>query len=477
MDRLLVIDDDPLIQTLLAESLSGPTCTVTVAPSAREGLARFPAQRPDLVLLDIHLPDSSGLELFRELLRIDGTVPVIFITASAASDLAIEAIKLGSFDYLVKPLDLARVEELVGRALRQRRMMSVPVRVGTFHDNGSGDAFIGTCPAMQEVYKAIGRVAPYDVNVLVRGETGTGKELVARAIYQHSRRSGRTFLAINCAAIPEALLESELFGHEKGAFTGADRQHIGKFEQCNGGTLFLDEIGDMPLALQAKILRVLQEKQFQRVGGRQTLTTDVRVIAATHRDLEEAVTRETFRGDLYYRLNGFSIELPPLRERGGDLKVLVDHLLRRFGAELGREVAGVAPETMALLKGYPWPGNVRELQNVLRQALLLCTGGLVLPEHLPRALRGRPGAGGVGAAEAASGYWDEFLQEGLKRDDPDLYARALEQMERGLLTCVLRHTNGHQTRAAELLGITRGSLRHKLRALNIEVEQVGDEQE
>jgi two-component system nitrogen regulation response regulator GlnG len=474
MDRLLVIDDDPLVRAHLSSTLADPRRAIAAAKTGLEGLASFRNERPDVVLLDIHLPDRSGLELFRELQAIDGTVPIIFITASTDSARVIEAIKLGSYDYVVKPIDLARVKDLVERGVRMRRMMSVPVAVGASSDPGA-DALIGVCPAMQEVYKAIGRVAPYDVNVLISGESGTGKELVARAIYQHSRRSGHTFLAINCAAIPGSLLESELFGHEKGAFTGADRQHIGKFEQCNGGTLFLDEIGDMPLPLQSKILRVLQEKQFQRVGGRQTLTTDVRVLAATHRDLERAVARETFRGDLYYRLNGFSIELPALRNRGSDLKVLVDHLLLRFGSELGREVTGVAPEAMALLKRYPWPGNVRELQNVLRQALLLCTGGLVLPEHLPRVVRDQPAVTEAGAEAGVDGAsWDGFLREGLKRDKPELYARALEQMERGLLSCVLRHTNGHQTRAAELLGITRGSLRHKLRALGIEAEQVAD---
>ncbi len=476
MEKLLVIDDDPMMRHLLSGTLGGPGRSLATAPTGHEGLTSFEADRPDVVLLDINLPDRSGLDIFRELQALDGTVPVIFITAETDSERVIEATKLGGYDYVVKPIDLARVKDLVDRGVRMRHLMSVPVCVGASADPG-GDALIGVCPAMQEVYKGIGRVAPYDVNVLIRGESGTGKELVARAIYQHSRRSGHTFLAINCAAIPGALLESELFGHEKGAFTGADRQHVGKFEQCNGGTLFLDEIGDMPLPLQSKILRVLQEKQFQRVGGRQTLTTDVRVLAATHRNLEEAVRRETFRGDLYYRLNGFAIELPPLRERGEDLPLLVQHLLRRFGAELGRDVNGVSPEAMALLKRYHWPGNVRELQNALRQALLLCTGGLVLPEHLPRAIRERPGPPAGPAAPADSppgrGGWDVFGRGGRTRHRPELYARALEQMERGLLSCVLRHTGGHQTRAAELLGITRGSLRHKLRALGLEAEQFG----
>jgi two-component system nitrogen regulation response regulator GlnG len=490
---LLVVDDDPLIHALIQGTFAGPSCSVRVAATAREGLQAFRTEQPDLVLLDIQLPDRSGLELLQQLQEIDGTVPVIVITASGASDLAIQAIKLGSYDYLVKPLDLERVSSLLTRALEMRRMMSVPVALGEEPHRGPGigkrpaDPLVGVCPAMQEVYKAIGRVAPHDVNVLIRGETGTGKELIARAIYQHSRRVGRTFLAINCAAIPEALLESELFGHEKGAFTGADRQHVGKFEQCNGGTLFLDEIGDMPPALQSKILRVLQEQQLQRVGGRETLTTDVRIIAATHRDLETAVAQERFRGDLYYRLNGFTIELPPLRERGGDVRVLIDHLLHRYAQELGKEAPQLAPETLARLTRYPWPGNVRELQNVVRQALLLCTGPVLMVEHLPRAIRQGVSpivaavmphtAEAEGAARPGRQDWDDFVAEGMKQQNPDLYARALEEMERGLITCVLKQTGGHQTRAADLLGITRGSLRNKIRALGIDLAQLGGDED
>jgi two-component system nitrogen regulation response regulator GlnG len=478
MDRLLVIDDDPLIQALVSRGLTGPGCAVRVASSAEEGLAGFRAERPDVVLLDVNLPDESGLDVFRQIRAIDGTVPVIFITASSASGQAIEAIKLGSYDYLVKPLHLKRVEDVVGHALKTRRLMSVPVAVGKDAEGRPADALIGACPAMQEVYKAIGRVARYDVNVLIHGETGTGKELVARAIYQHSQRANTTFLAINCAAIPEGLLESELFGHEKGAFTGADRQHIGKFEQCNGGTLFLDEIGDMPLAIQAKILRVLQEKQFQRLGGREVVVTDVRVLAATHRDLEQAVARQAFRGDLYYRLNGFSIELPPLRERGEDVELLLKHLLRRYSQEMGREVSDFAADTLLLLKRYPWPGNVREMQNVVRQALLLCTGPVILPAYLPRGVRELAGPPTIPDPRADD--WETFVTEGLGQEHPDLYAKALERMERALLGCVLRHTAGHQTRAAELLGITRGSLRHKLRSLGITAQvnpAAGEEEE
>ena len=251
-----------------------------------------------------------------------------------------------------------------------------------------GDAMIGRCGAMQVVYKAIGRVAAQNVTVLIRGESGTGKELVARALYQHSKRSKGPFLAVNCAAIPETLLESELFGHEKGAFTGADRKRIGKFEQCNGGTLFLDEIGDMSPPLQSKLLRILQEQRFERIGGNETIETDVRVIAATNRNMERMVQESQFRGDLYYRLNGYTISLPPLRDRGDDLLLLIDHFLAAASRDLDREVRGVAPEAMAVLRRYSWPGNVRELQSVIRQAVLDTTGPVLFPDALPQVVLG-----------------------------------------------------------------------------------------
>jgi two-component system nitrogen regulation response regulator GlnG len=321
---------------------------------------------------------------------------------------------------------------------------------------------------MQDVYKAIGRVAPQDVTVLIRGETGTGKELVARAIYHHSRRAAAPFLAVNCAAIPETLLESELFGHEKGAFTGAERKRIGKFEQCSGGTLFLDEIGDMTPLTQAKILRVLQAQQFERVGGNETIQTNVRIIAATNRDVEHHIAAGQFRSDLYYRLSVFPIVLPPLRERGNDLPLLVHHFLKQLSPELGKEVQAVAPETLDVLRQYAWPGNVRELQSLLKQALLHATGPVLLPDFLPAALR-TPRDSPPSGPDMPFPDWGRFLTDRLHAGSTDLYAEALTAMERQLLTLVLRHTAGNQLQAAQILGITRNSLRHKLRALGITI--------
>jgi two-component system nitrogen regulation response regulator GlnG len=320
---------------------------------------------------------------------------------------------------------------------------------------------------MLEVYKAVGRVAAQDVTVLVTGESGTGTELVARAIYQHSPRSKAPFLALNCAAIPEALLESELFGHERGAFTGADRRRIGKFEQCSGGTILLDEIGDMPLMLQAKILRLLQEQTFERVGGSDTIKTDVRVIASTHRDLQSMAADERFRADLYYRLGVFTIHLPPLRERGDDLPLLVEHYVRRFNRELGREVREVAPEALARLREYDWPGNVRELQSVLKKALLHASGGVLLPNFLPEFGHRADHASKPPPPPALD--LDGFIRQRLTATASDVYSETHSFVDRVLLPRALDFTRGNHRDAARLLGISRQTMRMKLRALGLHV--------
>src|SRR5919199_406340 len=346
MAQLLLIDDDPaLLPGQVRQAFPAPAHRVEVAATGAEGLERIRAGPPDVVLLDLLLPDQSGLEVYQQIRRIDARIPVIFVTIAKTADTAIEAMRQGAYDYLLKPLDPHQLKRVVGAALKVARLMREPaVVVGTLPgDDRPGEAIIGSCPAMQEVYKAIGRVADQAFPVLITGESGTGKELVARAIYQHGPRAKAPFLALNCAAIPEALLESELFGHEKGSFTGAERRRVGKFEQVSGGTLFLDEVGDMPLALQAKVLRVLQEQAFERVGGNETIRTDVRLLAATHRDLKAWSAAGEFRPDLDYRLGVFTIHLPPLRERGEDLPLLVRHYLRRFSRELGRPGGGGGP--------------------------------------------------------------------------------------------------------------------------------------
>jgi DNA-binding NtrC family response regulator len=474
MSTLLVIDDDRAVLYTIERTFQGTGVSVLTAKTVREGLDLI-ERKPDVVLLDIMLPEGSGLEAVEKIQALDPKLPIIFITAGGTSDTTIEAMKLGAYDYLLKPLDLPKLRELVDRALEIRRLMQVRVELpSSSNATLDGDQIIGRSPAMCEVFKAVGRVAPQNLTTLIVGESGTGKELVARAIYHHSSRAQERFLALNCAALPETLLESELFGHEKGSFTSANYRRIGKFEQCARGTLFLDEVGDMSPLLQSKILRVLQEQKFERVGGNETISTDVRVIAATNRDLPGMVAKGEFREDLYYRLNGFTIKLPPLRDRGEDILLLLEHLLSRFGRELHKpEVHGISPEALEMLMRYNWPGNVRELEAVVRQALLNTTGNVILPDFLPETVRmvGR----GTAAAMSANSHdtppsdLQPFVDECLQNGSTDMYTASVEMMERYLLTRVLRHTRGNQSQAARMLGITRGSLRNKMRALRIQL--------
>ena len=476
MPTLLLIDDEPVIQHAFRKAFHPPEYVTVTARTAAEGLDQLAGVRPDVIVLDVHLPDADGLQAFDRVKQADARVPVILVTGHGTTDLAIEAMKRGAFDYLLKPLRYDQLRDVVARACASNRLMTVPAVVadaGAVPDQA--DALVGRCPAMQEVYKAIGRVAATDATVLILGESGTGKELVARAVYQHSRRAARPFLAINCGAIPETLIESELFGHEKGSFTGAERRRIGKFEQCSGGTLFMDEVGELPLLAQVKLLRLLQEQRFERVGGNETVQTDVRVIAATNTDPEQLVAAGRFRQDLYFRLNVFTIRLPALRERGDDLDLLVDHYLTKFGRELGRPTPVAPPETRAALRAYRWPGNVRELQSVLKQAVIQAGGAVLLPEDLSISPKAAPPAGEpepvIAAGDRPPLDWDRFVTDRLDGGSNEVYAECLELMERQLLTRVLQRTGGNQLRAAERLGITRSSLRHKLRALGLIIEK------
>ena len=407
---------------------------------------------PDVILLDLRLPDQSGLEIYQAIRQVDGRIPVIFITLARSADSAIEAMRQGAYDYLFKPLDLQELRRVINEALEVGRRMRRPAAVAeTPPDPDFPGAIVGTCPAMREVYKSIGRVAAQNLPVLITGESGTGKELVARAIYQHGPRARAPYRALNCAAIPESLLESELFGHERGAFTGADRKRIGKFEQCNGGTLFLDEVGDMAESVQAKMLRLLQEQEFERVGGNELVRTDVRLIGATHRDLKAWSAEGKFRPDLYYRLSVVTIHLPPLRDRGDDLSLLVQLFLRRYNIELGREVREVAPEVMNRFRSYPWPGNVRELQSVLQQALLRASGTVLISEFLPNDLL--PETQTSAASDPGTRYRPGSTLADLERE-------AIQQ-------CLLQ-TGGHRRRAADLLGISTRTLLRKIREYNLE---------
>jgi two-component system nitrogen regulation response regulator GlnG len=475
MPTLLVVDDEPNVLYSLAKSLGSDTLRVVTVATARQGLELVRSEPPDAVILDVRLGDMSGLEAFDRIRAIDPRLPVIIITAYATTETAIEAMKRGAFEYLLKPVDLHQLREVVARALELSRLNHVPALFEEEEPPGgvAVDRIVGHSPAMQEVYKAIGRIAALDVPVLITGASGTGKELVARAIYRHSPRSGGPFLAINCAALPESLLESELFGHERGAFTGADRRRIGKFEQANHGTLFLDEIGDLPATAQPKMLRLLQEQQFERVGGNEIVQTDVRVLAATNQDLEDLVAAGQFRQDLYYRLKVITIRLPLLRERREDLPLLVAHFLKVLDRELGKRVNSVAPEAMRLLEAYAWPGNVRELQSAIKYALVQAVGEVLTPECLPEHFRTPAPAAGPFPEGADGGSLDigRFVAGLLRAGESDLYRKVSLAVDRVVLETVLRHVKGNQVQASELLGISRTTLRAKLRGLGLSVEK------
>jgi two-component system nitrogen regulation response regulator GlnG len=489
MQKLLIIDDEPNICRSLQESLASNELVVFTAGSARAGIEQARKLAPDAVLLDVRLPDMSGLDAYDRIREIDPRIPVILMTAFAKTDTAIEAMRRGAFEYLVKPVDFRRLQTVLGKALETSRLGHVPARLAEDDEEDVGtdaDRIIGFSPAMQEVYKMIGRVAPQDATVLILGESGTGKELVARAVYHYSRRNQRPFLAINCAALSETLLESELFGHEKGAFTGADQRRIGKFEQVSGGTIFLDEIGDMSPATQAKALRLLQQQQFERVGGNATIQTDVRIIAATNCDLPKLVEEGKFRRDLFYRLNGFTISLPPLRDRRDDIPVLAEHFLKRFNRELHKTVRSITLEALECLRDHDWPGNVRELESAIRYALVRAGGDVLTADNLPEPCRTVPateaepadrnelvasegmllGAAGNIALDLAA-----LTQRLLKDESTNVYREVGSHVDQIVLETVLKHVNGNQLLAAEYLGISRMTLRQKLRALGLPTDR------
>jgi DNA-binding NtrC family response regulator len=473
MSKLLVIDDEPSIRLSIKAVFAREDVTILGAESAEEGLRLSAEQSPEVILLDIKLGNRSGLDVFHELRHLDPRVLVIFITGFGTTDTAIEAMKLGAYDYLTKPLDAKQLKQVVEQALAISRLAHIP----TIIDEGDRpedrpDRLVGSGPAMQAVCKQIGRVAPQDVNVLIVGESGTGKELVARALYHHSRRNQAPFLAINCAAIPESLLESELFGHERGAFTGADRRRIGKFEQCHGGTLFLDEVGDMAPHTQAKILRLIQEGRLERLGGSESLSVDVRILAATNQDLDTLIGDGRFRKDLYYRLSGVTIPLPPLRQRREDIPELAHYFLFRYNRQLGTSVQSISPESLELLQSYPWPGNVRELQNVLRQALIASAGPTIVPEFLPAELLEEPGSEGQELVETQTppdSAW-QTLQDSFRAwlncGETDLYRRAKEQFDRLVILSAMQHAGGNRSQAVKILGLSQVTLRAKLRNMS-----------
>jgi nitrogen regulation protein NR(I) len=462
--RLLLIEDDPSTGAALQKVLRAEGHEVDLATRGDDGLARARQQNYDLVLTDFKLPGLSGLELVAQLHAAKPKLAIVLMTAHGTTDTAIEATKRGACEYLTKPFEADELLDLVSAAVRSSHLMSEPVGMG--ESKTSGYALIGNSRAMQAVYKEIGRVAATPVTVFLRGATGTGKELVARAIYQHSDRADRPFIAVNCAAIPQPLLESELFGHERGAFTGAQARRIGRFEQAHGGTLFLDEIGDLSADTQAKLLRVLQEKSIQRVGGDSVIPVDVRVIAATHRDLEAAIQEREFREDLYFRLSVVTLHIPPLIERLEDIPDLVKYFLQRYAGELGVDNPSIQGDAIAHLQGQPWPGNVRQLENVVRQALLLARPFGVGLEHVQQALARNRKPASV-PQQSHGEYVADLLNRAQSGDVENVYWRMIEDLEPELFTQAIRLAGGNQARAARWLGITRLKMREKLAQLGL----------
>ncbi|MGA1795128.1 MAG: sigma-54-dependent transcriptional regulator [bacterium] len=477
-ETILIVDDDRGVRYSLKRMIEERGFQTITARNGREALELLnQGASPDVALIDIVMPGVSGLDLLEAIKKDFPHLTVIMVTAHGTTERAIRAMKLGAFDYLQKPFDINTMWATIDKALQVAQSIRNPVSFQTAQ--WEGESIIGDSTTMQEVYKTIGQIAGKEVNVLITGESGTGKELVARAIYNHSLRNTRPFLSINCAAIPENLLESELFGHERGAYTGAEHRRIGRFEQAHTGTIFLDEIGDMPIHVQAKILRFIQEGEIQRLGGSETIRVDVRLLAATNKNLESGVTEGWFREDLYYRLNVVTIHLPPLRERREDIPHLVAYFLSRFTRELRKEVLGISREALETLTNYRWPGNIRELENAIKRALVLCKGNEILTEHLPeqiRAVSGTPECVGEDIENAMGPLLDQLFKLIIRaiKENPNIDIISL--LEREMIERAVRLTGGNKVQAASLLGINRNTLRNKMERYGIE-DDLGRERE
>ncbi len=471
MTTILIIDDDDQLRKSFARLLGKEGHSVQTAASGEAGIRMVQEQAPDLVILDVRLPGMSGLETFQTIHAMDHRVPVIIMTAFGTTETAIEATKMGAFDFVLKPFEVPEMLNTIKQALEASHFMRSMVAVDGVPGQTSTDAIIGRSPAMQKVYKAIGRVAPTEATVLIRGESGTGKELAARAIFQHSLRAKRPFLIINCVAIPDTLLESELFGYEKGAFTGANHRRVGKIEQASGGTLFLDEIGDMPMNLQAKMLRLLQEKSVERLGGREPIPVDVRIIAATNRDLETLITQGLFREDLYYRLKVITILLPPLSERKDDIVLLGEHFMARYANALGIDNPGIESQALDALQQRIWPGNVRELANTLHKVLIFNRGAPIRVQDLYLAMGHDPVTrqpSGPPTNEEALRQWVRQQLEGPARGN--MFEMCVDRFASLLLTEALNITGGNRSRAARLLGLSRPTLHSKIEKYDLKIQ-------
>jgi DNA-binding NtrC family response regulator len=476
MEKILIIDDDEGLLHFLNRFFTRKEYQVEACNSAKTALELMKEESFDLILLDYKMPELNGLEALKQIKSTQIKTPVIIMTAYGTTETAIDAMKLGAYDYLVKPFDRKELNRIVNDAFLANRQMkevvSFPSAATKISPIPKGDLqIIGNSKRMQDVYKLIGQIAEKDISILITGESGTGKELVAKAIYHHSHRKNKAFITINCAAIPDSLFESELFGYERGAFTGANHTHIGKIERCNGGTFFMDEVGDMSLSTQAKVLRVVQEGDFERLGGSETIKVDVRIIAATNKNLEKEVDAGRFRKDLYWRLKIFSIHLPPLRNRLEDIPLLVDYFVGRFCGEYSKTaIQYVSDAAIKKLMSHFWSGNVRELKNTIRRAVLLCAGDVLLEDHLI-------------AMESKSNYTNEddqpeqlikelkdkmenLIPEMLKISETNTHANIIEIVEEILISHALKMCDNNQVKASKMLGISRNTLRHRMKKYN-----------
>ena len=466
--KLLILDDDRYILDALQDFFADQELELFLESDGESAIERVKTEHPDVALIDITLPKKSGLEVLREIKAIDPRVCVIIMTGYQTTQNAIEAMKHGAYDYLTKPMDFNHLETIVNKAF-QSSLLTRGIRfqggASPAIDETDTDVMIGGSPEMIEIWKMVGKIADSDATVIVQGESGTGKELLARLIYNNSRRKNRPFLAVNCAALPENLLESELFGHEKGAFTDAVRRHVGRFEQCNGGTIFLDEIAEMSLKNQAKLLRVLESQEFERLGGEETIKVDVRIIAATNRSLVNAVKEKRFRLDLFYRLRVVTIFLPPLRERLEDIPVLVEHFARKYARANRKPLPKISPAAMKLLASSPWKGNIRELKNAINSAMVFSRGENLFPEDFTSLLNdSSPFEQGVPAASSRDNHHTlKALFESISLgNEGTVYERYIAEAEKAVICMTMEKFNNNQVHAAKFLGISRNTLRQRL---------------
>ena len=472
--KLLILDDNLHVLDVLKEFFESDDLELILVSDSEEAIERVKTDHPNVVLIDMKMPKKSGLDVLREIKEIDPRICVIIMTGYLTTQNAIEAMKFGAYDYLTKPLDLNKLGPIIDKAFQTcsltRRIRVVAEDSSTKEDESETDVMIGSSPEMIEIWKMVGKISESDATVLIQGESGTGKELLARLVYNNSKRKNKPFLSVNCAALPENLLESELFGHEKGAFTDAVRRHIGRFEQCNGGTIFLDEVAEMSLKNQAKMLRVLENQEIERVGGSEVIKIDVRIIAATNRSLINAVKENRFRLDLFYRLKVVTIFLPPLSERLNDIPLLVNHFIKKFCKENHKSEMKVSPDAMKLLLSYPWSGNIRELKNIINSAVVFSKEHVLLPDDLEHLLYGNEADKDfVNAQEDNSNKLTiKPLFEAMCLTKTDCFFDSfIAEVEKELFSLTMDKFNFNEVQAANFLNISRNTLRQRLKKFNL----------